>query len=94
MSFKFFDNLKVTHTAGHILEETHYYPFGLAMAGISTKALNNVAPNNYKFNAGNELNENFGINLYETFYRLQDVQTGRFLKYRPAGRKILQHYNL
>ncbi|MBK8711551.1 MAG: hypothetical protein IPL97_06745 [Niastella sp.] len=83
----FFDNLKVTHTAGHILEETHYYPFGLAMAGISTKALNNIAPNNYKFNAGNELNENFGINLYETFYRLQDVQTGRFLNTDPLAEK-------
>ena len=83
----FFDNLKVTHTAGHILEETHYYPYGLAMAGISTKALNNIAPNNYKFNAGNEHNENFGINLYETFYRLQDVQTGRFLNTDPLAEK-------
>ncbi len=83
----FFDNLQVTHTAGHILEETHYYPFGLAMAGISSRALNNIAPNNYKFNAGNELNENFGINLYETFYRLQDVQTGRFLSTDPLAEK-------
>lgn len=44
-------------------------------------------PNNYKFNAGNELNENFGINLYETFYRLQDVQTGRFLNADPYAEK-------
>ncbi len=91
----FFDNLQVTHTSGHILEETHYYPFGLAMAGISSRALNNIAPNNYKFNAGNELNENFGINLYETFYRLQDVQTGRFLNADPYAEKYfgLTPYN-
>ena len=52
-------------------------------------------PNNYKFNAGNELNENFGINLYETFYRLQDVQTGRFLNADPYAEKYfgLTPYN-
>lgn len=74
----FFDNLQVIVTKGPLLEETHYYPFGLTMAGISSKALNFGAPENkYKFN-GIEQNNDFDLNIYDAQYRNLDPQIGRF----------------
>ena len=73
----YFDNLQVSHVKGPLLEEDHYYPFGLQMKSICSKAANSLE-NRFKFNAGTELNGDFDLSLYETPLRPYDAQTGRF----------------
>jgi len=89
----FFDNLQVTHTRGPLTEETHYYPFGLEMARISSKAAGRMQ-NNKKYN-GIEFDNDLDLNTYEAFYRNLDPQIGRWWQIDPkvdAGYESISPY--
>lgn len=74
-----FDNLVLVHYKGKLLEENHYYPYGLT---LTNKAFS-LAPDNDNLLSGNKLNRKefaggSGLNWYDMDARMYDPQIGRW----------------
>jgi RHS repeat-associated protein len=82
----YFDNLFVKIDGGNIIEENHYYSYGLKIASISSKkagdSYEGQLKNNYLYN-GKELFDDGDINWYDYGFRNYDAQIGRFTQIDP-----------
>lgn len=84
----YFDNLQVQVAEGNIIEENHYYAYGLRIATLSSKKLGDnyegALNNNYLYN-GKELFDDADLNWYDYGFRNYDPQIGRFIQIDPLA---------
>ncbi|MDX2304509.1 MAG: RHS repeat-associated core domain-containing protein [Microscillaceae bacterium] len=75
----YFDDVIATSTEAMIVQENHYYPFGLNIVSLEK----NGEPNHkFQYN-GKEKQEEFGLNWYDYEARAMDIQLGRFHQIDP-----------
>ncbi len=99
----FFDDLIVTLGTGRLLEETHYYPFGLVMSGLSSTAITAASYpiNQIKYNGKElqtkEFSDGFGLDWYDYGARMYDPQVNRWHAVDAASEEYLSlspyHYS-
>ena len=79
-----FDDLAITHTEALIVQENHYDPWGLNLAGIETAG----SPNHKHQYLGQEKQDEFGLNWLDFNFRQYDPQLGRFHQIDPLADAI------
>ncbi|WP_025124633.1 DUF6443 domain-containing protein [Myroides odoratimimus] len=77
-------------SSNEIIEETNYYPFGLAHKGYNQK--NDALMKDYKYQYnGKEKQEELGLNFYDYGARNYDAAIGRWMNVDPLAEQMRRH---
>ena len=72
-----------------IIQENHYYPFGMAMHGLNSKEMEQPAEKNKYLYNGKELQDDFGLGWYDYGFRMYDPGLGRWHSIDPHAENYL-----
>jgi RHS repeat-associated protein len=82
----YFDNFNVALNRGRIIEEDHYYAYGLKIAAISSQKLGDINEghlDNKNLYNDKELFDDADLDWYDYGFRNYDAQIGRFTQLDP-----------
>jgi RHS repeat-associated protein len=80
LTFSDLNNNGIIEKTSEVVQQTSYYPFGMDFYGTNYTQIGVV--NKFKF-TGKELQDDFGLNLYDYGARFYDVQLGRWYAVDP-----------
>jgi RHS repeat-associated protein len=83
----YFDDLTIKHKHTAVIQTDDYYPFGLAIAGLSGRTENKVE-NRFLYN-GKELQTDLNLDWYDYGARMYDASLARFTTIDPLA-EVLQ----
>ncbi len=78
--------VKDNNGTAEVMQESHYYPFGMQMEGMSYQNPLQEAVNKYLYN-GKELQNDLGLNLYDYGARFYDSYLAMFHSLDPKAEK-------
>jgi len=80
-----FDDLEIEMIESPIIQENHFYPFGMNLIGINK----DTEPNNKWQFQGQEIQDDFNLQWSSFKWRNADIQLGRFFSVDPLAEKYL-----
>jgi RHS repeat-associated protein len=88
----YFDDFKITHQRGKIVEENSYYPFGLKIKSLCARAFEK-GDNFYRYEGSYSVDEEkTGWNEFDL--RMYDAQIGSWLSADPVGQFASQYIGM